>query len=73
MHGYKWPIHCTRTRTGWRPADTERWVQHWVEGWEQAWAQSGPPPELAQLPVVHVSLSDARVFCQRVGKRLPHR
>eukprot|EP01047_Picozoa_sp_COSAG01_P011818 COSAG01_NODE_521_length_15963_cov_76.378530_10_plen_487_part_00 len=55
--------------TGWRPADTERWLTHWGSDW----AQRGLPPELMDLPVVHVSLSDARAFCKHVGKRLPHR
>ena len=57
------------TTTGWRPADDERWLVHWGKDW----AQHGPATELAEMPVVYVSLSDARAFCKNMGKRLPHR
>ena len=55
--------------SGWHPADTERWLAHWGSDW----AQNGLAAELDDLPVVYVSLADARAFCKHVGKRLPHR
>ena len=55
--------------SGWRPADTERWLMHWGSDW----VQRGLPAGLEDLPVVYVSLNDARAFCKYAGKRLPHR
>ena len=55
--------------SGWRPADRERWLLHWGIDW----ARQGLPSQLTERPVVYVSLSDARAFCNTHGKRLPHR
>ncbi len=48
--------------TGYRPAVMHNFLRHW---------QNGFPAELANHPVVWVSLEDARAYAAWAGKRLP--
>lgn len=49
--------------SGYKPVDTANFLKHWVN--------NKPPAGLENHPVVYVSFSDAQVYAQWAGKRLP--
>lgn len=49
--------------TGYRPADTSRFLRHWING--------RIPPGEEDFPVVYVSYEDAQAYARWAGKRLP--
>ncbi len=49
--------------TGWRPRVTDGFLAHWPGG--------RMPESIADLPVVHVDLDDARAYARWVSRRLP--
>jgi formylglycine-generating enzyme required for sulfatase activity len=49
--------------TGYRPADTSRFLHHWING--------RIPPGEDDFPVVYVSYEDAQAYARWAGKRLP--
>ncbi|HTY38793.1 MAG TPA: SUMF1/EgtB/PvdO family nonheme iron enzyme [Bacteroidota bacterium] len=51
------------TATRYKPKDSVNFLKHWVH--------DSPPKELADHPVVYVSLDDAKAYAQWCGKRLP--
>ncbi|MGQ9629420.1 MAG: formylglycine-generating enzyme family protein [bacterium] len=50
--------------TGYRPEDGDNFLKHWG-------GSTTPPAELADHPVVYVSLEDARAYAEWRGARLP--
>jgi len=50
-----------------KPKDSNFFLKHWGTH-----SPTSLPTELKELPVVYVSLDDARAFCRWAGKRLPH-
>ncbi len=50
-------------QTNYQPEDTTNYLKHWIKG--------KYPDELADHPVVYVSLEDARAYAVWAGKRLP--
>ncbi|KAA6465442.1 formylglycine-generating enzyme family protein [Acidobacteria bacterium AB60] len=50
--------------THYRPKDDHNFLKHWTGG--------SFAPEMADEPVVYVSLEDARAYAAWAGKRLPH-
>lgn len=56
-------FHRFLRASGYRPADARNFLKHW--------GGAEPPPELADHPVVNVSLADARAYAAWAGKRLP--
>ena len=69
----KFPVTCANysaylSATGYRPKDS--W--NWLKNWGAAGIASGVPPKaLAETPVTHVGLSEARAYCAWAGGRLP--
>jgi len=53
-------------QSGYQPQDSYGWLMSWLDTTPRT-----PPPELLRTPVVHVSLQEARDFCQYYHKRLP--
>jgi formylglycine-generating enzyme required for sulfatase activity len=53
--------------SSYKPKDSSFFLRHWSNH-----SPASLPEELKELPVVYVSLEDARAFCGWAGKRLPH-
>jgi formylglycine-generating enzyme required for sulfatase activity len=51
------------SQTSYKPIDTTNYLKHWFNG--------SPVPGTEDLPVIYVSLDDARAFAKWAGKRLP--
>eukprot|EP01043_Picozoa_sp_COSAG02_P044712 COSAG02_NODE_4020_length_5892_cov_7.078716_3_plen_641_part_00 len=51
--------------SGYKPVDTEHWLQHWE-------TMESPSTMQLKRPVTYVSLSDANAFCRHYSARLPH-
>ncbi len=51
--------------SGYKPVDTEHWLQHWEH-------MDAPSTVQLKRPVTYVSLSDAKAFCRYYSARLPH-
>jgi gamma-glutamyl hercynylcysteine S-oxide synthase len=49
--------------SGYRPADTAKYLKHWVNG--------TPPPGMERHPVVYIDGTDARAYAMWAKKRLP--
>merc|ERR1712070_489009 len=58
---------CSRylNSTGFKPADTYRWLENWH-------GKDVPPSEIMDMPVTYVGLDEARAYCAWAGARLPH-
>jgi len=48
-----------------QPVDPYNWLSTWA-------GARRPPTALAKKPVTHVGYKEAELFCQHLGKRLPH-
>eukprot|EP01052_Picozoa_sp_SAG31_P032243 SAG31_NODE_3514_length_4171_cov_6.906925_5_plen_192_part_00 len=64
--------------SGYMPKDRHNFLRNWTKHKIQAqnqeqvrWEYRYHPAD-AQKPVVHVSLTEARLYCAHYGKRLPH-
>merc|ERR1712070_1318574 len=54
--------------SSYKPRDATFFLKHWHSFLNHSYL----PTHLEHLPVVYVSLADARAFCKWNGKRLPH-
>eukprot|EP00930_Biecheleria_cincta_P103879 TRINITY_DN9598_c0_g2_i1.p1 TRINITY_DN9598_c0_g2~~TRINITY_DN9598_c0_g2_i1.p1 ORF type:complete len:889 (-),score=84.29 TRINITY_DN9598_c0_g2_i1:25-2691(-) len=58
--------------TSYVPDDTGNFLRHWGKACERpAHEDCRMPAQMAQQPVVFVSIEDARAYCTHSGKRLP--
>ena len=53
------------------PTDTHNFLRNWTKAGPASWQYMYHPAD-ADKPVVHVSLTEARLYCQHYGFRLPH-
>ena len=58
--------------SGWQPSDVQNWLRHWDTSEDDSEIGLVIPAGFEQKPVVWISHTDARAYCNYYNRRLPH-